>query len=195
MQASAAMQQSCTRIVSMLSSEQGTGEGEKCGGREGGGGCEQGGGRGGGGGQDHNYNTIFHMDAAELYSWAKAIVSFLCTSGRKRRRKRRWRRRRGRRRRRRRSQLQYSLLWQYKTVVLMGLGYNVLHFLLNKLEEEEEEIEEELYSYCVFLQKVSSTLEVVPKSKDGDLLHLTQAPWIPSLHSSITNMVPQCTQF
>ena len=77
----------------------------------------------------------------------------------------------------------------------MGLGYNVLHFLLNKLEEEEEEIEEELYSYCVFLQKVSSTLEVVPKSKDGDLLHLTQAPWIPSLHSSITNMVPQCTQF
>ena len=94
MQSSAAMQQSCTRgqyNCFLLSSEQGRGEGEKCGGRGGGGGGEQGGGRGGRGGQDHNYNTV----------------------------------------------------------VLMGLGYHVLHTLVNKLEEEEEEeIEEELAVVC-----------------------------------------------
>ena len=32
----------------------------------------------------------------------------------------------------------------------MGLGYHVLHFLVNKLEEEEEEIEEELAVVCFF---------------------------------------------
>ena len=35
-----------------------------------------GGGGGGGGGEDHNYNAVFRSDAAELYSWVKAIVSF-----------------------------------------------------------------------------------------------------------------------
>ena len=145
------MQQRCTCCQGdcfLLSNEQGTDEGEKCGGREGRGGCEQGVGRGGGGGRDHNYNTIFRIDAAELYSWAKAIVSFL------RRRKRMRKRRRGRRRTEGDHDCKCSLSRQCRIVVLMDLGYHVFHFLLNKLEIEEEEIEEELYTYCVFLQKV-----------------------------------------
>ena len=31
--------------------------------------------------ETHNYNGIFRSNAAELYLWAKAIVSFLCTRG------------------------------------------------------------------------------------------------------------------
>ena len=66
MQSSTALQLSCTRgpWQFFLSSEQGGGEGGK------------GGGRGGGrGGQDQNYNAVFNSNAAELFLWAKAIVS------------------------------------------------------------------------------------------------------------------------
>ena len=31
--------------------------------------------------ETHNYNGVFHSNAAELYLWAKTIVSFLCTRG------------------------------------------------------------------------------------------------------------------
>ena len=63
-------------------------------------------------------------------------------------------RRRGRRRREGDHDCKCSLSRQCRIVVLMDLGNHVFHFLLNKLEEEEEEIEEELYTCCVFLQKV-----------------------------------------
>ena len=62
MQSSAAMQQSSTHGQGNCffpSSEQGGGEGE-----------------GGGGGGDQNYNAVLRSNAAELYSSAKAIVSF-----------------------------------------------------------------------------------------------------------------------
>ena len=62
---------------------------------------------------------------------------------------------------------------------------------------EEEEITTAMQSSVAMLLCVSSeceTLENVPQSEDGDLLHLTPAPWIPSLHSSITDIVPQCMQ-
>ena len=60
----------CRRQL-FLSGEQG-GEGEKGGGRGGG----EGGGQQRGRGGDHNCNAIFPSSGAELYSWAKAIVSF-----------------------------------------------------------------------------------------------------------------------
>ena len=72
MQASAAMQRSCTcdKGNCFFTSQQG-GEGKGGGGRGGGGEPV-----GGGGGQDQNYNAVFHSNAAELYSWTKATVSF-----------------------------------------------------------------------------------------------------------------------
>ena len=31
--------------------------------------------------ETHNYNGVFRSNIVELYLWAKAIVSFLCTRG------------------------------------------------------------------------------------------------------------------
>ena len=69
MQSSAAMQQSCIREPRQLflSSEQGGGGGRGEGGRE-----EQ----ALGGGGDENCNSVLCSNAAKLYLWTKAIVSF-----------------------------------------------------------------------------------------------------------------------
>ena len=41
--------------------------------------------------ETHNYNGVFCSNAADLYSWAKAIVLFFSPCARRVRRKRRWR--------------------------------------------------------------------------------------------------------
>ena len=60
---------------------------------------------------------------------------------------------------RRSSQLQCSLLQQCSRVVIVGLGYRVLYYLVK--EEEEEEIEEDLAVVC---SPGHETLEIVPQS-------------------------------
>ena len=71
-----------------------------------------------------------------------------------RRKKRRWRRRRGRRERGGEGEggggdhNSNAVFRSNATQFTHGPGYRVLHFLVNKLEEEEEEIDEELAVLC-----------------------------------------------